>query len=98
MADAKFEEFAQARIRRIHTHRAEVLKKSNASRLKNSPFQRLDEQGLMTVKFLREEYPKIENKTSTHSAGTRQLIATIVENALLETLTFYEQQNPEGAQ
>lgn len=98
MADEKFVELVQDQIRMIHTNRANVLKESKATRLKSSPFQKLLDRGLMNVEFLRNEYPKIEQKTSSLPAGERELIVVIVEGALYGAAEFYRAQSQEGGQ
>lgn len=59
--------------------------------LKRNAFVVLDEQGKLCLPYLNEEYMKIQNKESLHTASERELIIALVEGAIHETLKWIEE-------
>ena len=54
--------------------------------LKANPFIRLQEDGKLTLEFIKAEFPKITNKQSDLSAGKRDTISRLVFNAAQRTV------------
>lgn len=83
--DPSFDEQLKDLIREVE-EKYKKVKEGAKTGIKASPIVRLKEEGLLTIEFIKAEFPKIANKQSSLPKGKRDAIDWLVFNAAQRTV------------
>lgn len=91
MDTAKFKEIIEKAIKLRRLKGAETLNGTDETvRLRNNAFSSLDKMDMLTPERLGAEFLRIDMNESEFPAAQRKYIRSVVENAIVGTLEFYQ--------